>query len=354
MKSKHFKNRKSCGCPETKPDPCCEPVVCGCKIKLSTKCVINDLKDYECLGYQKGDSLDKLIDILEEKCLDSELLNDNEVCIENIGNGKEFYAGISLEGIHQIRTLLSPDSSIKVETKGDEIHISINKANLLNIIKKLFEENPEFLRDIINNFINSNIDIFESIFNNLISNFDFTSIINNYFNENPSTICGLLKDCDFEDNCEDFEGSGPFNVTNSTINSDVISNVVQTNNGSYLEIFFTNNAPIYLNIDALGVGGDFTTNTLTFEVLESDCEFKANIYFANQIISNQVNINGPGVYTLTFNGVGTTNGYYLGIVGSSGCRLTIDNICVEVNAISGPSNKPIVSQLNILGSDCCN
>ncbi|MCA9749278.1 MAG: hypothetical protein KC414_09235 [Romboutsia sp.] len=57
----------NCGCNEPKTN--CEPKVCGCKMQLSTLCVVNDTEqEFPCLGIKKGDRLSEVLKKLEGLC----------------------------------------------------------------------------------------------------------------------------------------------------------------------------------------------------------------------------------------------------------------------------------------------
>ena len=59
-------SKKKCGCNKKEQSGCGCEVTCGCKMKLSAKCVIYEGKDLPCLGLTAGDNLENALIKLDE------------------------------------------------------------------------------------------------------------------------------------------------------------------------------------------------------------------------------------------------------------------------------------------------
>lgn len=118
----------SCHC----QDPCysCqESNPCGCVSKYSGECVLYDGVELTNAPCAVGSNFNEVIQCFDEylTTYKDELLNFLQIL--NIGNGAELFAGITLTGANQFRTLVSGNDSLIITEGLEEIDFSVVPAS---------------------------------------------------------------------------------------------------------------------------------------------------------------------------------------------------------------------------------
>lgn len=117
---------------------------CSCKEKVSFICSFYDGETLYNIDISKGDngeqilrSINTIIGNLDERVENAEIGNFH---IENVGNGLFLFKPSTIDGIHEMKSLLS-SNSIDINDLGDELEIVINEDWLNTNIETYFKDN---------------------------------------------------------------------------------------------------------------------------------------------------------------------------------------------------------------------
>lgn len=112
--------------------------VCGCPVKVETKCVRYNGESLTPLGVIKGDNLEQILKRINELFCEVDVKLDETFLGQNVGLGVEIYKGKNADGYHEFRTLhagngiLLSQTANGVEIKADSEFINTHIRNNLN------------------------------------------------------------------------------------------------------------------------------------------------------------------------------------------------------------------------------
>lgn len=113
----------------------CTQKDCTCKVKIGSDCVTYTGDDLSCSGITKGTVLTKVIQELDTFICEKVDSIVGGVSLINTGQGAEIYAGDNNLGQKQIKSLISTDELITVESNPSDISFGLDRDVLEELIE---------------------------------------------------------------------------------------------------------------------------------------------------------------------------------------------------------------------------
>lgn len=120
------------GCKDRKP---CNQNRCACPVKdMTASCVQYTGDPLECTGIETDQTLEEIIQQLDEAICEKVDSVSNFITLINIGGGSELYKGVNNLGQKEVRTLTSEDGTVAITQNEDTIDLAaITTVNLSSV-----------------------------------------------------------------------------------------------------------------------------------------------------------------------------------------------------------------------------